>query len=173
MKIQIDGHTLEVPGETPPPIVQWRGNLYVLGVLAGAPTYSEVPCVQAIEPPVPGTMTCPRRSEDGMDDPAGPFKRAGTMLDRWREDGTCSYCGSLEPEDVLKQLAAGVEALPTDKNYKLYLRSGPHGQAKFYFQHFDKPQCLRFLDIYNGGTMKLGLPGHFYVRPFFFAPKGP
>lgn len=43
--------------------------------------------------------------------------------------------------------------------------SGPRG--KFYFQHLSVPQRHEFIELYNGGRMKLGDPGGFYVMPFF------
>jgi hypothetical protein len=111
--------------------------------------------------------TCPRRIEDGRADPKSPFHDSGPDLDKWREDGTCSYCGSMNPETMLEKAAAGVELIPTDKSYKVYVGSDQRG--KFYFQHFDKPQCLKFIELYNAKTLKLGFPGHFYVSPFFMS----
>jgi len=44
--------------------------------------------------------------------------------DHWRADGTCSYCGSLNPVTLLARLRAGdVELSPTDKSYKVYVRN--------------------------------------------------
>ena len=40
----------------------------------------------------------------------------------WRDDGTCSYCGSLSPELLFEAIARGDEIEPTDKNYKIYVR---------------------------------------------------
>lgn len=39
----------------------------------------------------------------------------------WTEDGTCSYCGSLSPEQLFAAIEAGCELGPTDKNYKVYV----------------------------------------------------
>jgi hypothetical protein len=39
----------------------------------------------------------------------------------WREDGTCSYCGSLSPDQFFEAIAKGAEFGPTDKNYKVYV----------------------------------------------------
>jgi hypothetical protein len=41
---------------------------------------------------------------------------------QWREDGTCSYCGSISPEEFLKAAKEGCELGPTDKNYKVYIK---------------------------------------------------
>lgn len=138
---------------------------------------------------------CPRREEN----PVCLMKRPDT----WREGGSCSYCGSLNPETFMARLEAGdVEVGPTDKNYKVYVRNdggegfaqtyrdcpreertctGPDDcthwvtrevqEKKFYFQHLSPEQKLRFIDLLFEGRIKLGYPGRFYVRPFFFAPR--
>jgi hypothetical protein len=41
--------------------------------------------------------------------------------------------------------------------------------AKFYFQHFSVEQQQRFIDLLNARKINIGMPGHFYVRPFFIA----
>lgn len=41
--------------------------------------------------------------------------------------------------------------------------------AKFYFQHFSAEQQQRFIDLLNAKKINIGMPGHFYVRPFFIA----
>ena len=97
-------------------------------------------------------MKCPRRFINAADD-----------ADHWRDDGTCSYCGSLNPERVLELAENGVGITPTDKDYKIYLA----GVNKFYFQHFTKEHMLKFIDLWNAGSLKLAYPGYFYVLPFF------
>ena len=72
------------------------------------------------------THTCPRRAEDGTDQP-GIFRNAGPNLDEYAErnsDGVprCSYCGSLEPERAITLIEDGTAVIPTDKPYKMYLR---------------------------------------------------
>jgi len=58
-------------------------------------------------------MKCPRRIE-------GPFKLP--KEDSWREDDTCSYCGSLNPNTLMQRIESGdVELTPTDKSYKIYV----------------------------------------------------
>lgn len=90
-------------------------------------------------------------------------------LDHWRppRDGeryrTCSYCGSMHPDDLFTEIENGHELGPTDKNYKVYVG----GRGKFYFQHLDSDQQQRFIDLLNAGKMKIGMPGHFYSMPFF------
>lgn len=39
----------------------------------------------------------------------------------WRDDDTCSYCGSLNPDVLFKAIEAGYTIDPTDKNYKIYI----------------------------------------------------
>lgn len=89
----------------------------------------------------------------------------------WRDDGTCSYCGSINPEQLFKAIDDGVEIGPTDKEYKIYLHGqlAPQvrGACKFYFQHLIGSDMERFVELYNNKTMKIGYPGRFYVIPFF------
>lgn len=85
------------------------------------------------------------------------------VLDTWRTNGTCSYCGSLSSDEFFKRIEGGEEVGPTDKNYKAYIG----GSGKFYFQHFNEKDKLKFVDLYNLKKMKVGYPGYFYVKPFF------
>ncbi|MES2671608.1 MAG: hypothetical protein V4673_14490 [Pseudomonadota bacterium] len=39
----------------------------------------------------------------------------------WRADRTCSYCGSMHPDDVFAAIEAGSQLTPTDKSYKVYV----------------------------------------------------
>jgi hypothetical protein len=39
--------------------------------------------------------------------------------------------------------------------------------AKFYFQHFDRDQQARFINLLNVKAVNIGYPGHFYRLPFF------
>lgn len=137
---------------------------------------------------------CPRRAESWT----GPHLQGNDVWDE--ADDTCSYCGSLNPDELLARIEAGtVELIPTDKNYKVYVENdggemfkqhyrncydvgvkdcpGPAecehwvvketSRTKFYFQHFNQDQKRRFVELYNEKRMKLGYPGHFYVKPFF------
>jgi hypothetical protein len=47
-----------------------------------------------------------------------------------------------------------------------------HGQvvAKFYYQHLSSEQKDQFIELVNTKRMKIGIPGHFYVLPFFCTP---
>jgi hypothetical protein len=148
------------------------------------------------------TMRCPRRDENPSSDQVFPGP------DHWRavrnpgggmigdNERTCSYCGSMHPDDFMAIAAAGTAELgPTDKSYKVYVEhDGFHG--KFYFQHLSEDQRREFVDVYNArpkrlysdteyepGTfgrpkftlapgcpetgMAVGYPGHFYRLPFF------
>lgn len=98
---------------------------------------------------------CPRRVLE-----FGPWQR--TDWDTWREDDTCSFCGSLRPEKFFELVEAGEEVIPTDKSYKAYV-----GKYKVYFQHFDDQDQQRFIDLYNRGRMNIAYPGYFYKPPYF------
>jgi hypothetical protein len=53
----------------------------------------------------------------------GPWER-GEGLDEWREERgyrSCSFCGSLHPDEFMQALEAGAEVGPTDKPYKAYI----------------------------------------------------
>lgn len=65
------------------------------------------------------TFYCPRGA--GPDSPFNaPFNGEAT----WRDDGTCSYCGSLSPDLFMERLGRGDVLLsPTDKNYKVYVHN--------------------------------------------------
>jgi hypothetical protein len=138
---------------------------------------------------------CPRAAENGIGRPGSPFKITGEC--NWREDRTCSYCGSFHPDDFMACLEAGTVVLtPTDKSYKVYVhlyageperapegthpdvarsieRTYPHGKpmggpaGKFYFQHLSVDQRIRFIELLNQGRFKINSPGCFYVLPFF------
>jgi len=115
------------------------------------------------------TFFCPRSAENGGG-PDSPFKPPMNGEATWREDGTCSYCGSLSQELFFEQVEKGAEIGPTDKSYKAYVRLIDHhvrGAGKFYFQHLDEAGRARFIELANAKTMKLGMPGHFYVLPYF------
>jgi hypothetical protein len=64
---------------------------------------------------VPESATCPRRTDEW-----GPWDHSEGQ-DHWREDRTCSFCGSLHPDNVMRHIRDGVQLDPTDKNYKGYL----------------------------------------------------
>lgn len=102
------------------------------------------------------TFLCPRRRES-----ARPSTRPW-HLDYWRDDRTCSYCGSAHPDDFMAAAEDGAKIGPTDKNYKAYLEGG-----KFYFQHLDADQRERLTELLDVGELNVDYPGYFYRRPFF------
>lgn len=102
--------------------------------------------------------------------PDSPFKVPFNGSAHWRDDGTCSYCGSLKAELLFEQIERGACITPTDKNYKVYVDLIDHqvrGAGKFYFQHLDQDQQTRFIELLNQRKIKIGFPGYFYVTPFF------
>lgn len=121
----------------------------------------------------PWPQTCPRRLSD-----LGPWER-GENLDEWhitldykdRVLRTCSFCGSLHPDDFMERMKNGETVGPTDKNYKAYL--GGSGGPKFYYQHLSIEQRREFVECLNDKRMVLGDPGHFYRLPFFCVPSPP
>jgi hypothetical protein len=111
---------------------------------------------------------CPRRREIGRIPSNYPDD------DTWNQrDGFwhCSWCGSIHPDDLLQIMQTNGELGPTDKNYKVYVKTSDKRQSKFYFQHLDVAQRLRFIELYNAKprAFTIGYPGHFYVLPFFVA----
>jgi hypothetical protein len=103
------------------------------------------------------SQTCPRRMAE-----FGPWK-SEEGIDSWRNDNTCSFCGSLKPEIVLEAIEAGKEVTPTDKSYKLYV----DGHRKAYFQHFSDEQRTKLIELVNAKKISFAFPGYFYVLPFF------
>lgn len=97
-----------------------------------------------------------------------PIQRDQTVLSKvdhkshWRNDGTCSYCGSISPRQFFKAINEGRQIVPTDKNYKAYIDG-----RKFYFQHLSPKDRQKFIKLYNKGKMNLAYPGYFYTQPYF------
>lgn len=92
------------------------------------------------------------------------WQDAQPKTDEWRDNGTehpgslgaghraCSYCGSMNPEDLIDALANGIAELQgTDKGYKAYVEFTDGRQIgkhhKFYFQHFSLEQWDRFRKV--------------------------
>jgi len=94
-------------------------------------------------------QTCPRRTNE-----FGPWEHK-ELLDRWRTEDLgphkvrkCSFCGGLHPEDALMLFKLpGIEIIPTDKSYKLYIRDPLGRQAKIYNQHFSPEQAKTWNEI--------------------------
>jgi hypothetical protein len=139
------------------------------------------------------TFSCPRRSEIGSD--FSVFKYS--TEDKWMihaapmskpnlsQYRSCSYCGSMHPEDFLKFIEEDWIVIPTDKNYKVYIEkhsgkliesSGMEfpevlESGKFYYQHLSSDQAKQFYDLWKSFQMKIGPPGNFYVLPYFIKKK--
>lgn len=63
-------------------------------------------------------LPCPRRAES----PPAPFL-GDPAKDHFRNDHTCNFCGSYDPELFMQHLEDGSgELVGTDKSYKAYLR---------------------------------------------------
>lgn len=110
----------------------------------------------------PEKNLCPRRAELG-----NPSVFNLPTDDAWREENlkrTCSYCGSLHPDEFMARAEAGEELVPTDKDYKVYVGAA---RDKFYFQHLSTEQKQRFVDLLNSKRFTIGYPGSFYALPFF------
>ncbi len=123
-------------------------------------------------------FTCPRRAEDGTDDPNSPFRGAGPNQDKWLRGGmgtqrrSCSYCGSMPGDEFMAAVRDGTKIGPTDKSYKAYVGEMA---GKFYFQHLSEADRRAFLAMLNGElpeAVNIGYPGHFYVLPFFIRRAG-
>lgn len=112
-------------------------------------------------------LSCPRRKESFL-------RITKPETDYWKENNTCSYCGSLNPDKVMELIEANqVEVGPTNMNHKIYLR-GPglqEGQATVYFQHFNDEQQKRLIELLNKKTAKIDSPGYFYTLPYFVEKK--
>lgn len=91
------------------------------------------------------TEYCPRGP--GPDSPfAAPMNGEMTWGTRSNGDRTCSYCGSLHPDDfldIMRRYAAGEAGYRfslTDKSYKVYasragVKNASEGGIKFYGHH--------------------------------------
>lgn len=133
----------------------------------------------------PKTFLCPRR---------GPHSSVFRLpeTDHLRDDGTCSYCGSLDGDLLMERLEAGtVKLAGSDKNYKTYLETVEGGppllqttrvdedhssdpsnwvwetkevnHGKFYFMHLSEAQMQRFVELWNARRILHSL----YVLPYF------
>lgn len=126
-----EGETL--PFEAKPTVVTWGLRTFVFDRTEypeGAATvdvYRErftVALVKVKPKPdasVEGGFLCPRRGE-GLDSSVFTLPAS----DHWRPapDGTCSFCGSLNPDAFMARVEAGdVQLVPTDKSYKVYVEN--------------------------------------------------
>lgn len=105
------------------------------------------------------TQTCGRRMTD-----FGPWPREEN-LDKWEKRGgndhrSCSFCGSMHPEDFLKAVKDHEEIGPTDKSYKFYV---DNHRGKFYTQHLSPEQGDQLRELIDGRKVNWGFPGRPYV----------
>jgi hypothetical protein len=145
-------------------------NTAVLGKAAALELGDELRRWATRPPPVKlvgEPFKCPRRAELGN---PSVFKLPEN--DGWREDGTCSYCGSMRPEKAARaRRGRQRSSTPTDKSYKLYVTGAPGG-AKFYFQHFDEAQRRKFVELLNAKKLNLAYAGAL-LRAALLREEGP
>jgi hypothetical protein len=120
---------------------------------------TEVPDFRTLVDELPEPMTCGRRFDTYVGDVPVHYDQ-GAGKDHWLRfktngDRTCSYCGSLHPDDMFRLVKASadapedaphgsvVEIEPSDKPYKIYVnqpgvRNAHEGGIKFYTQHLPR-----------------------------------
>lgn len=77
----------------------------------------------------------------------------------WRKDGTCSYDGSVHPDEFMAYVKAGKEVGSTDKPYKFYLpeyEGNYAGAHKFYTHHLSEDQGWEFWMLFQAGGVNFG-----------------
>ena len=67
------------------------------------------------------------------------------MPPAWKESYVGQY-GRIEPKDAIKH-------------------------DKFYFYHLNEEEMHRFIELYNRRNLNIGVPGDFYVLPYFMTRK--
>ena len=102
---------------------------------------------------------CPRRNETDHEQ---------KKVDVWRDDNTCSFCGSIHPDDVIAHIKAGKALSTTDKTYKVYIEGD--SRIKAYFQHFEGSHKDEFIKLFNEKKIKFGGNIGFQPWPFFMKP---
>lgn len=78
----------------------------------------------------------------------------------------------MQPEALFSAIDTGGRLTPTDKNYKVYVQVDEH-EEKFYFQHLDEAQKMRFIILLNENKITFAAPGYFYNMPFFIKVMEP
>lgn len=127
----------------------------------------------------------------------GPWTFTGESNWDRLPDGTCQYCGSMNPDTFMARVEAGTVLLgATDKSYKVYVRNNggdgfkqtyrdcppkspctpedcthwvtrDHDNQKFYFEHLSVDQRIRFVELFNDKKLNFEMGGSFYTLPFF------
>jgi restriction system protein len=114
-------------------------------------------------------MKCPRKLENPY------WNHERDKDDEWQSrdifqevvlDKYCSHCGSLHPHVFLDLVEKGAELIPTDKDYKAYIRF-KKSQTKFYFQHLSREDINRYIELSEKRKINFGYPGFFYKKPYF------
>jgi hypothetical protein len=107
-------------------------------------------------------FTCPRRIAEGRTI-EGRFGGDGEGKDEWRkeQDGlhTCSYDGSLHPDEFMRLVREGSLIGTTDKGYKFYVREADKsvkGAGKFYTHHLSEEQSEEFFRLWCQGSINFG-----------------
>lgn len=80
------------------------------------------------------TQPCPRQTHEAV------MEVQKRHVSHWEDDGTCSYCGSIKPEDFLKAVEDGLKITPTDKSYKAYIDFPPTGVERVMGSAWSKEQ---------------------------------
>lgn len=136
---------------------------------------------------------CPRRG------PSCASTLGKDGRDVWLPDRSCSYCGSLHPDDFMARVEAGdAELVGTDKDYKVYIHNAggsPFKQTyrenadvpiddlskwttreiqehKFYWYHLSEAQKQRFIELWNAKQLRLEPNFGIYRWPYFMRPVG-
>lgn len=79
-----------------------------------------------------GEHYCPRRGENPMGEMLAEEFRGP---DHWHLDNSCTYCGSLNPDEFMQRLEAGdIELDPTSKTYKVYVRNRGGQELQQYYR---------------------------------------
>lgn len=108
---------------------------------------------------------CPRRIE------APYIARAFPFPDVWidKMGRTCSYCGSMHPEDFIAALKNGIALGVTYMPYKAYLDLPNF--TKFYYQHLSDEQMNEFIGLLNDKKIVFQGGVRFTVLPYFMMWK--
>lgn len=100
----------------------------------------------------------------------------------WRDDGTCSYCGSIRPGTLFKAIEDGCQITPTDKSYKIYVDLPEPNPAELRvsaganFDQSGQPGWKRIGDLTDDERAMVkrdGMGGRPDSDWVMFAPRGP
>lgn len=103
--------------------------------------------------------TCPRRIAEGHASDDSPLVLDGSNKDEWLADNTCSYDGSLHPDEFMAYVRAGKKVGSTDKSYKFYMDEYDgtvRGAKKFYTHHLSEEQGQEFVSLWRENKINFG-----------------